>query len=242
MRGRDVNERAAEAMPDATERGNRATGMLWVLAPCWYVLCEAVAALAFPGYDYGRFYISDLGVASVGPFGDRMLDSRLPQVMNAGFVGEGLLFVIGLVLVTPLVRRGPAGIAFLVLGIVHAIGITFVGLVPGSPENAANGLMTIHVLGAFMAIGGGNLAAITSFRALRGALERRVRVAGVVLGVLGLVCAALLTGHVLFPDGVWERGSVYTFMLWQFVVGVALLRARPNPVSSDEAVGWRGLV
>ncbi|RKW70419.1 DUF998 domain-containing protein [Galactobacter caseinivorans] len=201
-------------------------GLVWCVAPAWYLLCEAIAASAFRGYNYATFYISDLGVPSFGVFEGRELASQLPQVMDAGFIGAGLLFLVGLSRLFPVLEPGAPRVLLTVFGVLHSVGIALVGLVPGSPENAANGLMTIHLLGAFGAIVGGNLAAIASAWAFRGtALPRSARRLGLILGALGFVSMALWQLHVLLPDGVWERGSVYTFMLWQFVSGVALLRS-----------------
>ncbi|MDR6868231.1 putative membrane protein [Microbacterium resistens] len=205
----------------------RTAGLLWAIGPLWYMLCEAVTAVAFPGYDYAHFYISDLGVPDHALFESRMLASTVPQVMDAGFIGSGLFFLLGLILLVPYLRRGFGTICFAVIGVLHAAGIVFVGLVPGSPTNAENGLMIIHVLGAFAAIAGGNVAAILSASAMRPLLPTgRLRFLGVVLGVLGLVSATLLTMHLWLPDGVWERGAVYSFLLWQCVLGWVLQRPR----------------
>jgi hypothetical protein len=47
-----------------------------------------------------------------------------------------------------------------------------------------------------------------------------------VLGVIGFISAVLLMIHAGLPDGVWERGAVYPFFLWQFITGVLLVRRR----------------
>lgn len=202
-------------------------GLLWILGPVWYLLCEAIAAAAFPGYSYATFYISDLGVPTFGDFQGRPLHSQLPAVMDAGFIGSGLLFVLGLVVIAPRLGRRAATVWFLLLGLIHAMGIVFVGLVPGSPENAASGLIVIHGAGAVAAIGGGNAAAIVSARAFRAiAVPTWHRRIGLVLGASGWCSAALLTMHVWLPDGVWERGAVYTFLLWQLLSGVVLISNR----------------
>lgn len=205
----------------------RTAGLLWMVGPVWYLFCEALAASAFDGYSYAGNYISDLGVPEVGVFQGRSLDSPLSAVMNAGFVGEGLLFLLGLALLAPALERGIGSVLLLVSGAAHVIGIVLVGLVPGSPGNVANGLIVIHGVGAVLAIAGGNLAAISSGRGLRVLLGRR-RIGGV-LGAVGLVCGVLLSFHLLLPDGVWERASVYTFLGWQAVTGLALWRCRPAP-------------
>lgn len=208
----------------------RTTGVLWMAAPLWYLLCEAATASVFPGYNYATFYISDLGVPEHGPLQGRMLESQIPQVMNAGFIGAGLLFFIGLVLLVPRLSASRRTVPMLLLGAVYAAGISFVGLVHGSPSNVDNGLIFFHGAGALAAIGGGNALLILSagpLRFLGGA--RRV---GPVLGSIGFASAVLLMTHVLLPDGVWERGSVYTVMLWQLVVGYLLLRDDSRPAGS----------
>lgn len=199
-------------------------GLLWILGPVWYLLCEAIAAAGFPGYSYATFYISDLGVSTVGGFQGRFLNSQIPAVMNAGFIGSGLLFLLGIVILVPRLPRRPATVWFALLGLIHSIGIVFVGLVPGSPENAAKGLIVIHVAGAVAAIGGGNLTAIVSARAFRAlSLPMWHRRVGGALGTLGWCSAVLLTVHLWLPDGVWERGAVYPFFLWQLLSGVVLV-------------------
>lgn len=208
----------------------RAAGVLFLLAPCWYLFCETIAALGFPGYDYARNYISDLGVPAGGVFEGRAMESRLAEVMNAGFIGEGLLITLAVValLAADAGRRRRRGALFVLL-LVHSAGIAVVGLVHGSPENAANGLMLFHGLGAVAAIGAGNAAALVAGTgdALAfgdrpgGVVYRRI---STVLGALGFVFAVLLMTHTWLPDGVWERGAVYTIIAWELVTGIVLLR------------------
>lgn len=211
-------------------------GGLWMVSGLWYLLCEAVAASGFAGYSYSHNYISDLGVPTAGVLDGRELDSQLSAVMNAGFIGEGLLvFLASITLVAALLERVSMAVAACLLSI-HSAGIVLAALVPGSPENAANGLMVYHVLGAVCAIVAGNVAAIvTGGFALRKYLPRFVGIGGVVLGIIGLVSAACLELKVgLFPDGVWERGAVYTIIVWHLVLGAALsYGARTSATTGD---------
>ena len=202
-------------------------GALWVAVPLWYVLCEAVAAAGFPGYNYATFYISDLGVPEPGQFDGRFLDSQASAVMNAGFIGAGLLFFLGTVAVASQLRRGAAKTLWLTAALLHAVGIVFVGLVPGSSTSLGNGLMVVHIVGAIAAIAGGNLAAILAGSSLQPlGLPRWILRSGPILGALGFVSALLLIGHLLVPDGVSERGAVYSFFAWQLIAGLGLLRSR----------------
>lgn len=216
------DDETAEALRTARRRAGR----LWLLSPVWYLLCEAIAARAFPGYSYSRFYISDLGVAEHGEIDGRELASGKPQVMNAGFLGAGALFLAGLLPLLPHLR-GKARRTFVSAGLTHALGIATVGIVPGSPTNINNGLIRVHGAGAVAAIGGGNLAAIASGSVLgdlddMAALKR----SGPALGTLGFFGAVMLSLHRLFPDGVWERVAVYAVFAWQLLTGALLLRDR----------------
>ena len=208
----------------------RIAALLWVLAPTVYLLAEAVAATAFDGYSYATNYISDLGVPEVGVYEGRTIDSPLAAVMNAGFLGEGVLFALAAVVAFWALPAGLARAGFLGLAVLHWFGLSLVGLVPGSTESIEAGVAHLHVIGAGMAIVAGNLAVIVAgSRMTRWGLPR-LRVPSVVLGSLGLLgLALLLLGQnlddpLLLGLGTWERLAVYPFMLWQLVVGIALLR------------------
>ncbi|PRY46278.1 uncharacterized protein DUF998 [Umezawaea tangerina] len=175
-----------------------------------YLVLEAVAASAWrdPPYDYVFNYISDLGVP--GPRSDsggRVLDSPLAAVMNTAFVVQGIgLLVVALVLAAHL--HGLRRYLVVVFAVCHFLGNVLVALFHSTTPGA------YHVVGAVLAIVGGNLLALT-------ASTRRWLV---VLPVLGLV-SALLIGRVGagVVDGLWERGSVYSITAWELVCGVLLL-------------------
>lgn len=215
-------------------------GNLLGTAAIWYLFAEAVAAVGFPGYSYAHNWISDLGIPERGEFQGRLIDSRLADVMNAGFIGHGLLLILGFVVLSWSAPRLRAKPALLGLALVHGFGIALVGLVHGSQANATAGLIGFHFAGAFMAIVGGNLLLIVAgARALRTTLGARAGTALVVLGLLGIASVVMLvisqaTGAVLLVDyGVWERGSVYTVMVGELVIAATLLRRRPAPATSD---------
>jgi hypothetical membrane protein len=191
-----------------------------------YVASETIAASAFPGHSYAANYISDLGVPEVVGYQGRAIDSPLHVVMNTGFVLQGVLYLLAAVIATRALRTGPRR-AFLALAAVHAVGITVVGLVPGSAASAASGIGWMHVVGAGMAILAGDSASIVAgLGSRRAGASRPVRVASVALGAVGLVSLALLQllgGSDV--DGIWERGSVYTVTAWELLAGIAVLVA-----------------
>ncbi|WP_258059546.1 MULTISPECIES: DUF998 domain-containing protein [unclassified Rathayibacter] len=213
--------------------GTRGAGVLWVVSALAYVGAEAVAASAFPGYSYARNYISDLGVPEVGVFQGRAIDSPLHAVMNAGFLLQGALYLAAAVTTVRAARGGSRGL-FLSLAVVYAVGIAVVGLVHGSSASAQNGIGGLHVVGAAMAIVGGNAASIVAGAAARrGRAPWALETVGIVLGAAGLLALLMLQvdtrvpGVDLLPDGVWERASVYAVTAWQLATGLRLLR-RPE--------------
>ncbi|GAA0420908.1 hypothetical protein GCM10009543_14800 [Leifsonia naganoensis] len=210
------------------------SGILWLLAGVVYLSAEAITASAYPGYSYATNYISDLGVPGVGTFQGRFIDSPLNPVMNTAYVLHGVLFVAAALLAarsadvaaaSPRLRRWFVGAA-----IVHGVGIALVGVFHGSQANADNGLIVLHILGAVMAIVGGNAAAILAGAAfLRSHTHRGFGMVSLALGIIGLVSLVMLEVDSssatidLLPDGVWERGSVYSILVWELVAGAATL-------------------
>jgi hypothetical membrane protein len=217
-----------------TKTDTRGTGLsvvLWILGGVGWLTGEAITAAAYPRYSYATNYISDLGVPEVGSFQGRAIDSPLHAVMNTTFIGHGILFGLAGVLVAVLVRSASRRVraAVGVLAALHFVGILLVGLFHGSEASVESGAIVLHVSGAAVAILSGNVLAIvagTGSSALRA--PRAYRVVSVVLGVVGIVSLVMLlvdsSSSVVdvFPDGVWERASVYTIVAWELMTGVTL--------------------
>jgi hypothetical membrane protein len=206
-------------------------GLLWVLAALVYLTAEAVTAGAFPGYSYADNYISDLGIPEVGAYEGRAIDSPLHAVMNTAFVVQGLLYLAAAVLVVR-VSADRSRWLFVGLATAYAVGVALVGLIHGSQANAENGTAVFHVVGAALAIIGGNLAAIVAGVGLRGYTPPAYSAISMTLGVVGLIGLVMLqvdariAGVDILPDGTWERIAVYTVTAWQLLTGVLLIRRR----------------
>ncbi|MFE3502680.1 DUF998 domain-containing protein [Kitasatospora sp. NPDC059160] len=204
-----------------------------VVAAVQYVVAEAIAASAWrdPVYDYAHNFISDLGVPSCGGvLQGRTICSPLNAVMNAGFIAQGLLFVAAALVLQHLLP-GWLRWAYLVLAVVHGVGIVLVGLVHGSPEADRDGSMAWHGLGAGMAIIGGNLlAVVVGGHLVRSGRARWPGRAVLGCGAVGLVCAVVLltmmpTDPVPYHAAVFERGSVYSITAAELIAGATVLRA-----------------
>lgn len=188
-------------------------GWIWLVGAAVYLVCEAVAAASVPGYSYITDYISDLGVSAV---------------MNVGaFMLHGSLLLLGAVV---FVRACPAarwaGWSFVLAAAANAVGNILVGTFrSGVPA---------HVIGAGLAIVGGNIAVIIAGLAGdRVGASRSYRRASVITGAVGLGCLLALIvdgviGSRFLPPGLVERGSVYSIILWEVMTGVAILRRRAS--------------
>ncbi|MEU6049132.1 DUF998 domain-containing protein [Streptomyces xanthochromogenes] len=193
-----------------------------------WVVCEAITAAAWtePPYSYASNYISDLGVPVCGTqFQGRDICSPDHALMNASFMAEGVLFALGVVLLARLVT-GRTRRVVVALALAHGVGMVLVGLFHGSRDGVSIGL-AIHGGGAAVGILCANALAIVvgSLRSL--GLSSAYRVFSITVGTLGLVSEAFV-GASAGTAGVFERGGVYSWLLWSSVTGVLLLAGRPR--------------
>ena len=204
----------------ATARG----AALWVVAAVEYLVLEAVAAAGFePAYSYARNSISDLGVTAGELVHGRMIDSPRAYLMHTAFYLQGILFLVGTLLIVgvPDSRR-----ARLFLGLVaaNAVGNIVIGTVHSGK---------VHLAGAALAIVAGNTAILTG-SAVVGTVSRHrwYRTISKLIAALGLLCLIMLminaatTRAHLLPSGAWERGSVYSIIIWQLFTAACLLTGR----------------
>ncbi|WP_253900540.1 DUF998 domain-containing protein [Mycobacterium asiaticum] len=179
-----------------------------------YLSLEAFAAAGNPHYSYAGNYISDLG--AVGP---------RTGVMHAAFFLHGIFFLLGAVFVVGVPGDRRARL-FLGLAAVNAAGNVVVGIVP------AGG---VHVIGAAMAIVGGNAAILAGAPLVGygdkcrhtwyGPVSNLIAAVGL-SSLLMLLVDSAVADIQLLPDGVWERGSVYSITCWQLLTAVCLLADR----------------
>lgn len=202
-------------------RARKTAAVLWLGCGLWYLAAEAIATANLPGYSYSIGYISDLGVPGHSP---------AAGWMNSGFVVQGIGFAVAGTLVLTTVQRSRATAALLVLAWIYGVGCVVVGVVHGGGTGAVR---ITHLAGATAAIAAGNVALIVvGVELLRRRLHRVAAVASIAVGTAGLVSAVILlqpglVGTVPWDGGAWERGGVYSIILWQLVAAVFLLtRAR----------------
>jgi hypothetical membrane protein len=146
-------------------------------------------------------------------------------LMNTSFVVQGVLFAIGVVLSAGLLT-GRTRRVVIALAVAHAIGFTLVGLFHGSAGGPSYGL-TLHVVGASIGILCANAIAIIAGSLRSPQLPRAYRVFSITVGALGLLSEAFV-GVSASTAGVFERGGVYSWLLWSVVTGISLLARHPR--------------
>ncbi|MFI5883352.1 DUF998 domain-containing protein [Streptomyces sp. NPDC051554] len=195
-----------------------------VLNAVQWVVSEAVAAAAWtnPVYSYATNYISDLGVPDCGTkFQDRVICSPDHALVNTSFIVQGVLFAAGVILLAVPLLTGRARRVVVALAGAHAVGFLLVGLFHGSASGPGYSL-GLHVGGAAVAIVCANTIVIMagSLKSLQ--LPRAYRVFSIAIGALGLLSEAGV-GVSTSTAGIFERGGVYSWLLWSVVTGVSLL-------------------
>jgi hypothetical membrane protein len=180
----------------------------WLLTLQFFVV-ETLAQSRF-GSAYSRVddVISVLGSA----------DSAARQLMNASFVIQGALILVGVLLLRPALQHGAGQAAAVLLG-AAALGVLLVGVFP------MDGNATVHAIGAGLYLVGGGLGLI----ALAYAVRPRSEAVGTALALLGLVGTAatvfFLTGVTAYlGEGGTERAAAYVLPIGLALAGAALLR------------------
>lgn len=212
----------------------RLLGLLLVLSVV-FVLAEAVAASGWTGgpYSWTGQAISELGRTDCTTGWDGALAcSPRHVVLNGTLVLTALRVLAALVVGLPLLRAVASSatrVVVVALTVLYALGMVLVALSPLSTSMSGLGSGG-HGLGALLAIGGGVVLLAAIGHALRESHLRAalLALACAVAGGLALVAAMTGTG----PFGLVERAAVYAPILWQVVVGSALL-VRP------EVARWR---
>lgn len=192
----------------------------WVFGVVQFFVCHLIVQWAWPTpYSWALNNVSDLGNVYCQPWGDnaRYVCSPLHDLMNASFIAEGLLMIVGLTLVRSLWGRGC--LAHISRGFLVLTGLSFilVGLVPADVDE------NLHVvLGAFVITLIGNSGLILAGVTSNANHPWWVRVLGPLIGAIGLVATVLFfSGNDLeLGMGGMERFAVFNLLAWTLIVGI----------------------
>lgn len=185
---------------------------------------EAIVATAWDRrpYSYIEDYVNFLGSPFVGEFRGFLISSPLWWLMSIAWIVAGTLVAaasIGL-------SRRPAGWrqrTIRSLGVAQGLALILFAVFPLGPARFDDGTLPLYLLGAFVSIIAGNaLAIVTGLSRESLGLPRWVSVVSITIGTIGLLNIPLTYGWV--PTGLAERISLYSYLLWALITGLALIR------------------
>jgi hypothetical membrane protein len=189
------------------------------------LIAEAIVATAWDqrSYSYIDDYVNFLGSPFAGEFRGILISSPLWWLMSIAWIASGALvaavtITLGRRLTGWKRRMVPA------LGIAQAIALVLFAVFPLGPTRFDDGTLPLYLLGAFLSIIAGNaLAIVTGLSHRQLGLPRWLAVAGITTGAIGLLNIPLTYGWV--PTGLAERISLYSYLLWALITGLALVRS-----------------
>ena len=195
--------------------------LVWVLSVQYFV-AQFIAATAWPApYSWSHNLISDLGSTACRQYGERFVCSPQHGFMNASFILLGITMALGSLLIYTEFRRSRATLLGFSAMALAGIGTVMVGTFP---ENTVSWM---HGIGAFLALGAGNLSLIILALAIRQA-RRGFRIYTFLSGVLSFVAfMPFVTNHYLgLGAGTMERLVSYPQTAWLILFGVYMTATR----------------
>lgn len=195
--------------------------ILWILG-LQYMVVQLVVAAAWPWpYSWSNNYISDLGNTECGLYDGLYVCSPLHEVMNLSFIIFGISIALGAVLIYEQFIRTRLSLAAFIMMVMSGIGTIIVGIFP---ENNPNGL---HIVGAFLALGIGNVSVVLLGITLRG-LHPLFRLYTVTSGIFSIVAFGLFIAGIYlgFGRGGMERLVSYPFTIWMISFGIYMTYVR----------------
>jgi hypothetical membrane protein len=211
----------------------RWAGFALVAAVLVELIAEAGVAAAWDRrpYSYLEDYVNFLGNPFVGEFDGFLISSPLWWLMGTAWIVSGaLVAAAGIALSRRLTGRRRRTIA--ALGLAQAVALVLFAVFPLGPARFEDGTLVLYLIGAFLSIIAGNVLAIVAGRSARAlGLPRWLARAGLLLGGIGLLNVPVTYGWT--PTGLAERISLYSYLLWALITGLAIIRSAAGAVPSD---------
>jgi len=189
--------------------------IIWVLSAQYFAAQIVVAAGWARGYNWAGNFISDLGNTACGQFAGRYVCSPDHALMNASFILLGLTMAVGSLLIYQEFRESRGSLMGFSLMALAGLGSVLVGVFP---ENTVTGL---HVLGAFLALGIGDVSLLILARSLTN-VRPSFRIFTVWMGIISVVGFLLFTSgaHLGVGRGTLERVASYPQTIWLILFGL----------------------
>ena len=192
---------------------SKVAGSAFIIGSLYYIIAEAISATFFNDSLFNTYIFH-----TISEFGIPNMNSPLSWLMNSAFI------LIGLILIFACFYRFKDfiiknRILFYIFSLITSLGVIIVGLVHGGNPFT----LGYHMMGAMMAILGGNiLMVITSRSMAEFGLYQKLTL---VLGIFGLIAFWIMffnMANSYMP--VFERLSVYTMIIWCFSTGFYILK------------------
>jgi hypothetical membrane protein len=203
----------------------RRAGAALIAAVLISLIAEAVVAAAWDRrpYSYIDDYVNFLGSPFVGEFRGFLISSPLWWLMSAAWIVSGTLVAAASIALSRRLtgwrRRTVAA-----LGVAQAIALILFAVFPLGPARFDDGTLVLYLIGAFLSIIAGNaLAIVTGLSIGALGLPRWLAIVSIALGGIGLLNIPVTYGWT--PTGLAERISLYSYLLWALITGLALLRS-----------------
>ncbi|GAU65705.1 hypothetical protein SSP35_02_00720 [Streptomyces sp. NBRC 110611] len=208
----------------------------WLVAAVQILVVQLVVAAGWDTvYSWAEYNISDLGNVHCQDWDDtrlRYVCSPLHGAMNASFVVHGVLLLAGTLLTGACWGRGRIAVGARVLLTISAGGWVLVGLVPADVDE------NLHVLGAMLIMGLGNLGLLCAGFAPVDSLFGKLR-----LITLAMAATAVLAAWMFFGQhdpgigmGGLERVAAFTLDAWVLVMALAIgLGNRAFPMTGSSS-------
>jgi hypothetical protein len=200
------------------------------------LIAEAIVAAAWDRrpYSYVEDYVNFLGNPFVGDFEGFFISSPLWWLMSIAWIFSGVLVAAASIAIsrrlTGWKRRTVAA-----LGAAQAIALILFAVFPLGPARFDDGTLVLYLIGAFLSIIGGNaLAIITGLSNRALGLPRWLGIASIALGGIGLLNIPVTYGWT--PTGLAERISLYSYLLWALITGLALIRSAGEPILNSPVI------
>ena len=191
----------------------KVAGYVFIIGSLYYIIAEAISAAFFNDSLFNTYIfhtISELGIPNA--------NSPLSWLMNSAFILIGLTLIFGdFYRFKDFIIKNKT--VFYILTMVTGLGVIIVGLIHGGNPFT----LGYHMLGAMMAILGGNVLLAVISRSMDD--FGRYQKITLALGIFGLIVFWIMffnMENIYMP--VFERLSVYTMIIWSFLTGVYLLR------------------
>lgn len=189
-------------------------GLIYLLSSVYYIIAELITAIFFNDSLFNTYIfhtISELGIPNI--------NSPLFILMNSAFVLIGLTLFCGnfIEFKEYIVKNRKL---FFIFTLVTSLGVIIVGIIHGGNPLTSG----YHTMGAIMAILGGNLLMLIISKSMNDFLT--FQKVTCILGLLGLISFWIMFFNIssaFMP--VFERVSVYTMIIWNFLVGVKILKS-----------------